>query len=136
MNTKEYNRKYYLENRNKILEQRRKYCQENRGKKLECQRKWGKKNRKEIRYKVLYYYSKGKLECACCKEKIYEFLSIDHINGGGAKHSREINRDLYGWLIRNNFPSGFQVLCHNCNFAKGHYGKCPHERFKQGRIVG
>ena len=32
------------------------------------------------------------------------------------------------WMIKNNFPKGFQVLCHNCNLAKGFYGKCPHEK--------
>lgn len=31
------------------------------------------------------------------------------------------------WLRRNNYPNGFQVLCHNCNMAKGFYGKCPHQ---------
>jgi hypothetical protein len=33
-------------------------------------------------------------------------------------------------VIQNNFPEGFQILCHNCNFAKGfprNNGKCPHE---------
>ena len=27
---------------------------------------------------------------------------------------------------KNNYPEGFQVLCSNCNFAKGKYGSCPH----------
>ena len=26
---------------------------------------------------------------------------------------------LRNWIIKNNFPKGFQVLCHNCNYAKG-----------------
>ena len=26
--------------------------------------------------------------------------------------------DLVNWLIRNDFPEGFQILCHNCNTAK------------------
>jgi hypothetical protein len=31
------------------------------------------------------------------------------------------------WLRKNGFPKGFRVLCHNCNFAHGHYGYCPHK---------
>jgi hypothetical protein len=30
-------------------------------------------------------------------------------------------------LIKNNFPDGFQVLCHNCNMSIGLYGYCPHQ---------
>ena len=49
-------------------------------------------------------------------------LSIDHINGDGYKR-RTIERkhggtDFYRWLIKNNFPEGFQVLCMNCQFKK------------------
>jgi len=34
------------------------------------------------------------------------------------------------WIRKNNFPKGFQVLCMNCNWGKGHSkdNKCPHER--------
>jgi hypothetical protein len=35
---------------------------------------------------------------------------------------------LYLWLKRNNYPTGFRVLCHNCNLAIGFYGYCPHHR--------
>ncbi len=53
-----------------------------------------------------------------------------HINGGGSKHRKElglIGRAFYAWLVHNNFPSGFQTLCHNCNQAKSLYGICPHQ---------
>lgn len=66
-------------------------------------------------------------KCACCGESEFYFLSIDHINGGGSQHRRDIKGPLYLWLIRNNFPSGFQTLCYNCNLAKGHHGFCPHK---------
>jgi len=80
---------------------------------------------------VLKYYSNGKPKCACCGETEIEFLSIDHINGGGLKESREKGYGRGGlmrWIINNNYPKGFQILCHNCNFAKGHYGECPHKK--------
>ena len=35
---------------------------------------------------------------------------------------------LHKWIKDNNFPDGFQILCHNCNQAKGYYGICPHEK--------
>lgn len=67
--------------------------------------------------------------CRCCGESTYEFLSLDHIDGGGSKHRRELgNRNIYDWLHANNYPPiALQVLCHNCNLAKGFYGACPHE---------
>lgn len=66
--------------------------------------------------------------CQCCGETQYEFLAIDHIEGGGMNHRRALrSQNIYPWLIKNNYPEGFQVLCHNCNLAKGFYGACPHQ---------
>ena len=82
------------------------------------------------RLAVLNYYSKGKLECNCCGERIYKFLAIDHIDnryGTGKEHRIRSGYALQDWIIRNNFPEGFQILCHNCNVAKGHDGVCPHK---------
>lgn len=108
----------------------------------ECTREYNKEYRKthpelkdkkkkywiEYRLKVLSYYSNGELKCNCCGENIYEFLSIDHIDGGGNSHRKELgSKYIYSWLIQNNFPEGFQVLCHNCNMAKAFYGECPHK---------
>lgn len=66
--------------------------------------------------------------CACCGEKSFEFLCIDHIAGGGNRHRKEVGygSGFYRWLKSNNFPIGFRVLCMNCNFSYGHYGICPH----------
>jgi len=78
---------------------------------------------------VLAYYSRGKIQCACCGEAQLEFLTIDHIAGGGNKHRKAIGKNgaqFRKWLIDNQFPDGYQVLCMNCNWAKGKYGKCPH----------
>ena len=78
--------------------------------------------------------------CRCCGENSFvEFLDIDHIAGRkqmdsipelvkiGYSSSLKDYR-LINWLIENDFPEGFQVLCKNCNGAKGIYGKCPHEK--------
>lgn len=67
-------------------------------------------------------------KCACCGESRYEFLCIDHMNGNGNKHRQQVGNKICRWLIAQNFPTGFRVLCHNCNQALGHYGFCPHEK--------
>jgi len=87
-----------------------------------------KRSYEKRRYETLCAYGGIPPRCSCCKEKEIKFLSFDHIKGGGLKHAREIKTSLMLWLRRNNYPKGFQILCHNCNFAKGHYGKCPHKK--------
>ena len=73
--------------------------------------------------------------CKCCGESEPAFLTIDHIDGGGNAHRRTLTADgsiagssnFYRWLKNQGWPEGFQLLCHNCNFAKSH-GGCPHAR--------
>jgi hypothetical protein len=91
-----------------------------------------RKHRQKLRHDVLVHYSGGLPTCSCCGEKHEEFLSIDHINDDGADHRRmgiKSGCETYLWLVNNDFPAGFQVLCMNCNFAKGHNsGGCPHKK--------
>jgi hypothetical protein len=97
--------------------------------KRDARREYKKNYDKEQRLIVLKHYSNNTLSCACCGESHYEFLCIDHINGGGNKHRKTLSKqgnNLGRWLLKNNFPEGFQVLCHNCNMAKGFHGACPH----------
>lgn len=84
------------------------------------------------RRQVLEHYGGTPPRCACCGETTFEFLALDHTDGGGTKHRREHTNGLgglktYRWAIRNGFPSIFRVLCHNCNSAFGFYGYCPHQ---------
>jgi len=82
-----------------------------------------------LRQQALEAYSDGDPQCRCCGEREVKFLAIDHINGGGKRHLQEIKAsNVYYWVRRNNYPAGFQVLCHNCNLAKGFYGTCPHSQ--------
>ncbi len=66
---------------------------------------------------VLSHYCKGEIVCAVCGET--DNLSIDHINGNGAKHREELgfnnSYQFYSWLKRNNYPAGYRVLCGSCN---------------------
>jgi hypothetical protein len=92
-----------------------------------------KKLRQEVKEKVLNHYSQEGLHCACpggCQETNIKFLCLDHINGGGKQHRIKIKARgsaFYTWIIKNNFPDGYRVLCHNCNHALGAHGKCPHQ---------
>ena len=83
--------------------------------------------KKAIRVEVLAAYGDA---CQCCGETQLEFLSIDHINNDGAEHRKVVKAaNIYEWLRNNNFPKdNFQLLCMNCNFAKGHSStnECPH----------
>ena len=95
--------------------------------------KWNasvKRRRDAIRLGVLQHYSGGTPHCACCGEKHMEFLCIDHIDGGGGKHRKELRGGsvlFYEWLRKQGYPSGYRVLCHNCNMSLGFYGYCPHQ---------
>ncbi len=77
--------------------------------------------------RVIDHYSNGSNQCACCGESTYEFLTIDHVDGGGSNHRKQIGTSIIAYLIRHNFPHGYQILCFNCNVSKGFYGYCPHE---------
>ena len=85
--------------------------------------------RRAVKIEVMSHYG-GK--CACCGETEMAFLTIDHVNGDGAAHRREIKAaggTLYRWLQKNGYPQGdYQCLCMNCNFAKSkNFWGCPHE---------
>lgn len=87
-------------------------------------REFGKNDRRKVREKVFYHYGRS---CICCGEDRFEFLTIDHVDGGGSQHRQQIKNDLYRWLIKNNYPEGFQTLCYNCNCAKKDRVLCPHK---------
>ncbi len=111
---------------NKEYEQ--KYREENRDERNDKT----KKTRLTEKNKVLTYYSKNNFpECVCCGEKSnLIFLTLDHKEGRkNVTHKKRLGgKDLYTWIIKNNFPSGYQTLCHNCNSAKSDSEMCPHQR--------
>lgn len=86
-----------------------------------------KLKKQEIKQDIMLEYG-GK--CQCCGENILEFLTIDIIEKGGRELHEKIGYgdQFYRWLKKNGYPKdNFQCLCMNCNFAKGMYGKCPHQ---------
>lgn len=122
---KEIQKVYYKKNRDSILLKIKTREDKNRDK-LNSQRR---KNRQLLRKEVLIYYSNGGLKCNCCDEENIVFLTIDHINGGGRKHLKQISgHSIYSWLRKENFPKGYQVLCYNCNCGRSKcHGVCPHK---------
>lgn len=66
--------------------------------------------------------------CACCGESRIEFLTIDHIHGRTDEEYRITGQKAWARLKARGWPkNNFQLLCFNCNCAKGVYGRCPHQ---------
>ena len=68
--------------------------------------------------------------CVCCNEIDKRFLTLDHIQGDGSQE-RKSNRSsdsIYRSAIKNIDKQRYQILCHNCNFAKHVYKICPHQQ--------
>lgn len=115
-----YNQVYYNEHCEEIKAKAKTYAKEHP--------EQVKANNKRIytSYKDLIFQHYGS-KCACCGETERVFLSIDHVNNDGYQRRRQniTNVALYISIIKNGYPDDFQILCHNCNFAKI-LGPCPH----------
>lgn len=86
---------------------------------------YSKQYRDKMRELVFNHYGR---KCICCGENNIKFLTIDHIDGDGRKHRIKIHNHIHIWLVNNNFPNEFQVLCYNCNCGKRmNNGICPHK---------
>ncbi len=76
---------------------------------------------KELKYRVIAYYSHGTMKCKCGYSDI-DVLCIDHINNDGKQERVKLNIgsgiEFYVRLVKNNYPDGYQVLCANCNHRK------------------
>jgi len=75
-------------------------------------------------------------KCTCCGEDNWAFLEFDHINNDGKQHRKEAGvSNMPRWLTRNSFPDSIQLLCSNCNKAKGLYRKTPPGQAERGLLV-
>ena len=97
---------------------------------LKINREKIKERNRMRRMEVLIHYGGNPPKCACCGESNVWFLTIDHINGGGTKHTKIVGPGdtLIRWIIKNSYPDMFQILCYNCNCSRAkHDGVCPHK---------
>lgn len=88
-----------------------------------------KRDRLRDRDAVIAHYG-GK--CFCCGEANKGFLTVDHVDGQVpelAVVGKKLGHSaLYRYLVKNNFPEGYQLACCNCNMATGWWGTCPHKK--------
>jgi hypothetical protein len=131
---KEYQRQYYLKNKEKSLATSKEWVNNHPEERKKIALRYSRNNRDKvntttkkvasrIRTQVLEAYGN---KCTCCGETEPIFLTIDHINGVEPGSGARAGLPLYRYLVKNNFPPGFQILCYNCNCSKGYYGSCPH----------
>lgn len=88
--------------------------------------KLSRKYTQQLKEQVYSHY--GKL-CNCCGENNIDFLTIDHVNNDGHKDKKlgKTTKLIMSYIIKNNYPNSFQILCMNCNFGKRKTGICPHK---------
>lgn len=135
---REYCKNYYQEHKEQINAKTRELYGKNADRILGYKRKWRKENKEHIkqhnkeirdnlRRQFLEMYG-GK--CACCKETIEEFLTIQHIEGqiGIPRTKKQVGSNAYRYAVREYRPDLYEILCWNCNCSKGRYGYCPHEK--------
>ena len=85
--------------------------------------KWvTQKRNMKIKVEVFSHYSNSTPVCATCGETDILVLCLDHINGGGSKHRKILGvvggAAFYRKLRKDEYPTGYQVLCANCNLRK------------------
>lgn len=138
----EYGRKWRKKSLEWIKEYRRTRPAEVKKRNSARATKWNKDNPDKRKKHALNYYYRlqdqtimayGGYVCACCGETEPLFLTLDHINNDGGKFRKKYGfknhgPKFYKWLRDNGYPSGYQVLCSNCNHGKHrNKGICPHQ---------
>jgi hypothetical protein len=161
---REASKRYYVRNPERVRAKEKRYREENKEKVLENARKAhalrfaadpGKYRRKAERYRkahveelrvkrnryhaerrkaVLNHYG-NRCSWPGCNVTDPDMLQIDHVNGGGLRHRKELGcgpggsgTTVCAFLIKNNFPPGFRILCANHNWKH----KANLERAKAG----
>lgn len=107
-------KKYYDSNKEKILERVRFRIANNvdgaRDRKLQLARDRWKRDRDAM------FVALGGAQCACWFNDV-RALEIDHINGNGKEHRRNMSNSTYRDYVISHVDE-FQVLCSNCHSIK------------------
>lgn len=89
---------------------------------LELYEKINRTSHMKVKTRVMAHYGvNGKPKCVSCGEERLLCLTIDHVDGGGTQHFKEIGKygtGFYQWLEKNKYPPGYQCLCANCQRIK------------------
>lgn len=109
----------------------------------ECTKASRKKDYEENREEILAKHKEGRWgdrlklidayggKCECCGETLPEFLTVDHIGGGGGEHRRQVGgtNAVIREIASQGYPRDrYRLLCYNCNCSIGARGYCPHSR--------
>lgn len=120
------NNKYYSNNKKKFNAYYREYWNKNKFIRGPMNKEYSRQRYRELRKEVFDGLGGETPSCVCCGESELLFLSIDHKNGGGREHRKNLSSIKYLESILGDL-SKYQLLCHNCNMTKGLYGQCPHK---------
>lgn len=110
-----------------------KYTRDWKNKNKDKIRSYRKKRRNKIKQKVIDLYGG---QCSCCGETIIQFLTMDHIEGGGSRDRRKSKNHIDIWrsMVKEyhedsiNAKKKYRVLCFNCNCGRVlNNGICPHK---------
>ena len=75
-----------------------------------------------VKLAVVNVLTNGEGTCRWCGHGDLDVLCVDHVADNGVQHSKECGyrggNSLYKWIIKNDYPEGFQILCYNCNSKK------------------
>lgn len=90
---------------------------------------YGLRRNRRLRQEVVRAYGGV---CECCREASWEFLTLDHICGGGKQHRASFGEGahFYHALRKQGWPrENLRLLCYNCNLGRSRCGGvCPHQQ--------
>lgn len=115
---KEYHKLYYQSHKDSFRE----YGKNNYPKYKENKREYQRGLTNKFKHMFLEMYRKA---CSCCGESLFDFLTIEH-KQGQQKSTRRTGLVAYRDAVKEYRPDLYDVLCWNCNCAKGKLGYCPH----------
>lgn len=80
---------------------------------------WQAQKRDTLKYAVVNVLTDGEGTCRSCGQGDIDVLNVDHIENNGMEHRKKVpTSSILRWIIQNDYPSGFQILCANCNLKK------------------
>lgn len=124
-----YSREWKKQHRAQVSAYNKKYRSEHPEETKAYQKAWDDANRKGIskKWKDAFYDMYGRV-CTCCGESRQEFLTVEHKHGRTSEHKGKFGHAVYRLCTKEYRPDLYETLCMNCNFSKGKYGYCPHEK--------